>query len=152
MLSTTLIWLFLKFGLKEIAGPAYLQIYILIDSSKIRAPTRMLHIWSFLKIGIRPCSCLINIPIVVFTCWSSKQGNCRIITVQEQWFSTILLKDIELCYCWTRETVFHHIYKHQESWKHNAQQSILDKLWGVWMCGKTLSQVYDTSCQSKQRL
>ena len=53
----------------------------------------------------------------------------------------------------TQETVFHHISKHgEESWKYNAQQSIFDKVWGVWKCDETLSWVFDISSQSKLKL
>jgi len=45
------------------------------------------------------------------------------------------------------------ISKHQEeSWKYDAQQSIFDEIWGVWIADETLSQVFDISSQSKQKL
>ena len=45
----------------------------------------------------------------------------------------------------TQNTVFNHISKHrEESWKYDAQQSIFDKLQGVWKCGQTRSWVFDT--------
>ena len=40
--------------------------------------------------------------------------------------------------------MFDYISKHrEEGWKYDAQQSIFDKLWGVWKCGQKLSWVFD---------
>ena len=45
------------------------------------------------------------------------------------------------------------ISKHgEESWKYDAQRSIFDQIWGVWIVDETLSWVFDISSQSKQKL
>jgi len=50
----------------------------------------------------------------------------------------------------TRKTVFNDISKHQEeSWKYDTQQSIFDKLQGIWKLDQTLTWVFDKSSQSQ---
>ena len=45
------------------------------------------------------------------------------------------------------------ISKHrEESWKYDAQRSIFDEIWGVWIANETLSQVFDISSETKQKL
>ena len=45
------------------------------------------------------------------------------------------------------------ISKHREkSCKYDTQQSIFDEIRGVWRADETLSQVFDISSQSKQKL
>ena len=45
------------------------------------------------------------------------------------------------------------IYQTQEIMiHHDAQQSIFDETQGVWKCDEALSQVFDISSQSKQKL
>ena len=45
------------------------------------------------------------------------------------------------------------ISKHRvKSWKYNAQRSIFDEIWGVWIVDETMFGVFDISCQSKQKL
>ena len=45
------------------------------------------------------------------------------------------------------------ISKHRaESRKHDTQRSIFDEIGGVWIADETLSPVFDTSYQSRQKL
>ena len=51
----------------------------------------------------------------------------------------------------TLEKSFIRISKHpEERWNDDAQWSIFDKTWGVWIGDEILSQVFDISSQSKQ--
>ena len=51
-----------------------------------------------------------------------------------------------------RESVLSGYPNLKKSWKYVAQQSIFDKIQGVWIADETLSQVFDISSQSKQKL
>ena len=53
----------------------------------------------------------------------------------------------------TRDSVSSRISKHLEvNWKFDAQRSIFDEIPGVWITDETLSRVFGTSSQSKQKL
>ena len=50
----------------------------------------------------------------------------------------------------TWDAVFHHHMKHrEESWKYDAQRSILDELRGVSSGDETLCQMFDITSQTK---
>ena len=42
--------------------------------------------------------------------------------------------------------------RREESWKYDAQRSIFDGIWGVKIADETLSEVFDISSQTKQKL
>ena len=44
------------------------------------------------------------------------------------------------------------MFHQEEMWKYDLQQSIFDKIWGVWIADEILSWVCDISSQSKQKL
>ena len=68
-------------------------------------------------------------------------------------FSEVWVKDLEVIYQ-TRETVFHQdIQTTRREFKMRLRSRVFfDEIRGVWIAEDTLSQVFDISSQSKQKL
>ena len=67
-------------------------------------------------------------------------------------FWLILKPDFVMLYQ-TWEKVFIRISKHWEDfWKGSMQRGVFDKIWSVWIANETLSQVFVTSSQFKEKL